>query len=945
MTTPSDWFQDERLLLGELKHRDARAPRTPAIAGYDRLRELRRGGQGVVYTAVQTSTRRRVAIKVLLDGAWASDARRRRFEREIDLIASLRHPNIVRLYDSGRTDDEHPYYVMEFIDGRGLDELIVGARGLSSATAIESLDVESPAGVAPPPTGAPIADVRATLTLFSRICDAVHYAHQRGVIHRDLKPSNIRIDPEGQPHVLDFGLAAHAAGTDPDATQVSRTGEFMGSLPWASPEHVEGRPERIDVRSDVYSLGVLLFQLLTGTFPYGVSGALRDVLENIQRGEPQRPSRYRREIDDETETIALKCLQKDPERRYQSAGDLAREIRRYLAGEPIEAKRDSAWYTVRKKLRRYRLATAVSGVFLALSVVALAVLAVLRERALSAERVADERRVAVERAREAEAVARQQAEQESAQARAVRDFLIDMLSRPLDVGRDARVADVLDQAARKIDADAALAPETEAGLRYAIGVAYGSLGLYAEARPLLERAYQIGRERKGDDDPDTNWSLSSLAWLARLEGRLEESETLYRQALDAASRAGESRESQRVTLTNDLAIVLAARGNLDEAEQLQRHAYERSLALQGERSQGTLAALGNLASVMHSRGRLAEAEALFRRRLELTNELFGPDHLESLTAANNLAALLGDMNRFDEAALLNSAVYDARRRMLGDEHPDTLSALNNVAFALWHGGDLTGAEPLLRSADEAMTRRLGTRHPMRLSTLNNLASLLHDLGRLEEAETLYREVLDIRRATLGPEHTDTLTTLNNLAGIAMTRDDPYAALPMYEAVVAGSRVANGPENPSTLTAELNLAYVLRQLGRPDEGEALAWRVWLLRDAIFGCDDPSTLAARHELSKLRLEARQADVAAALSAEIVHAAETGPLGAEHWMTAVFRSQYGRSLGASGELEHAARELQHAFDTLCDQFGPDHHQTRTVRERIEELTGVPIEPASGG
>jgi serine/threonine protein kinase len=276
MPSDTNWYRDPEALQDELRRDQMTAPLPLVIEGYDNLRRLRHGGQGVVYEATQRSTKRRVAIKVLLEGAFASESAQRRFEREIEVIASLSHPNIVNIYDSGTTVDGRPYYVMEYIDGVPLDEFFGGLQSQASP-APQSLDVRATAeAYATPasPGGVPSLPVRTTLALFAKICDAVNFAHQRGVIHRDLKPSNIRIDPAGEPHVLDFGLAKSVTGAFDNGSHMSRTGDFVGSLPWASPEQAEGDPQSIDIRTDVYSLGVVLFQMLTGQFPYEVRGPL-----------------------------------------------------------------------------------------------------------------------------------------------------------------------------------------------------------------------------------------------------------------------------------------------------------------------------------------------------------------------------------------------------------------------------------------------------------------------------------------------------------------------------------------------------------------------------------------------------------------------------------------------------------------------------------------------
>ncbi|MBP7937723.1 MAG: protein kinase [Phycisphaerae bacterium] len=331
---------------------DSGAPAIDSIPGYSIIREIHRGGQGVVYEAVQKTTRRKVAIKVMREGPFASRQDKTRFEREVHVLAALKHPNIVAIHESGTAAGSF-YFVMDYISGQPPDAcMAAGRRG-----------------------------VRETLVLFQKICEAVNAAHLHGVIHRDLKPSNIRIDTDGEPQILDFGLAKVAAGEAAgESPMMTVTGQFVGSLPWASPEQAEGVPGKIDVRTDVYSLGVILYQMLTGRFPYDVVGNFREVLDRIITTPPVRPRLLCGDIDDEVETIVLKCLSKQRERRYQSAGELARDIGHYLAGDPIEAKRDSSWYVLRKNLRRYRAAVAVACGFVLVIALALIVsLFLLRE--------------------------------------------------------------------------------------------------------------------------------------------------------------------------------------------------------------------------------------------------------------------------------------------------------------------------------------------------------------------------------------------------------------------------------------------------------------------------------------------------------------------------------------------------------------------------------------
>ena len=321
------------------------------VEGYTILKELHRGGQGIVFQAVQQSTRRKVAIKVILQGPFASQSARRRFEREIHVIAQLKHPNIVEVFHSGVTKDHRQFCVMDYVRGVPLDRF-VHDKGLTLESAIE---------------------------LFQKICDAVQYAHRHGVIHRDLKPSNILVDSEGNPKVLDFGLAKQLLDTDPSL--VSVTGQVIGTLPYMSPEQTKGNPDEIDPRTDVYSLGVIFYEVLTGQFPYPVVGQVGEVLNHIVNTPPKPPSRVWREecgirrrgkrrgrsincpVDSEIETIVLRAIAKERDRRYQSAADLRNDLSRYLSGEALEAKRDSRLYLLHKAFNRHRTYVVVILVF------------------------------------------------------------------------------------------------------------------------------------------------------------------------------------------------------------------------------------------------------------------------------------------------------------------------------------------------------------------------------------------------------------------------------------------------------------------------------------------------------------------------------------------------------------------------------------------------------
>ncbi len=346
--------------------------------GYVVEAEIHRGGQGVVFRARQEGTGRPVAIKLLHGGPFAGDRERVRFEREAQILARLKHPNIVAIHHTGQSGEAGggAYFVMDHVDGRHLDRYVEETR------------------LAP----------RAVVVLFEKICDAVHAAHLHGVIHRDLKPSNIRVDARGEPHVLDFGLAKSTSALPDRTPPVTDPGQFIGSLPFASPEQAAGDGGAVDLRTDVYAIGVMLYVCLTGAHPYDVSGPLKRSLDNILNAAPAPPARLRPDVDDDVASIVLRCLEKDPRRRYQGAGEVARDLRRFLDGEPVDAKRDRALYVISRTLSRYRmqvgLALGFVGVIAAGLVTALLLWSVAareRDAAYEAGLAADAARAAAER--------------------------------------------------------------------------------------------------------------------------------------------------------------------------------------------------------------------------------------------------------------------------------------------------------------------------------------------------------------------------------------------------------------------------------------------------------------------------------------------------------------------------------------------------------------------
>ena len=683
MQPPSD--RPERDLIREAIERAAPSGDVPipddllpadgTFPGYDVIREIHRGGQGVVYQAIQKATKRRVAIKVLHGGPFTGSAGKARFEREVQVLGQLNHPNIVRIHDSGLTLDGSCFYVMDYISGATLDDVI------------QKKDRPS---------------IDETLKLFTRICEAVNAAHLKGVIHRDLKPSNIKITPEGEPVVVDFGLAKVAV---PDVTDeehprlMSMTGQFIGSLPWASPEQAQGVPSAIDVRTDVYSLGVILYQMLTGRFPYEIAGHMRDVLDNILRAQPLRPSTVRRKINDEVETIVLKCLSKERDRRYQSAGELARDIRRYLSGEAIEAKRDSGWYLITKTLRRHRTATGIAAAFLVLIIAFGLVMTVLWQRAVDAEKRTS---IALSQLKDAQALERAQRD------RAEENFRYGTLG-------SLQLIHELDEA--MLDLRGAT-PAREVLLKQALANV-DRLRTEAEENPALRRDLALALDRLGD----IQGSLYA--------GRLGETATARQQY----ARAREIRAAL-LTETPD-----NPRANADMAESHRRAAQERladrDFSRTAEDYRAALAALARAVELANDRGDPHEAiQAYQDRAARFKGELH-----DTLLA---LAQTTTDASMIDRAIAEAERHRDEAQRHWSErlaDDPANLMAARELG-TLHDRGAMAIVESALAIRRDATTHMRDGRREEAINTMLRSDARLHEaLGKVNASREDFERLI------------------------------------------------------------------------------------------------------------------------------------------------------------------------------------------------------------
>lgn len=774
-----------------------------ALPGYTILREIHRGGQGVVYQALQQSTNRKVAIKVLLEGAHASKSARQRFDREIELVASLRHPNVISVFHSDQTTDGLRFCVMDYVRGQPITQHVKQSK----------------------------LTLQDTLRVFAQVCDAVNHAHQKGVIHRDLKPSNILVDVDGIPRVLDFGLAKMLGGAE--QSLVSMTGQVVGTLPYMSPEQTRGNPDEIDTRTDVYSLGVLLYEILTGHYPYPVVGPMAEVLRNIAEAEPTPPSQYGWEgssvaissrssffrswlrpsssaamlsrrssgIDDDIQTIVLKSLAKERERRYQSAGELSRDISHYLSGEPIEAKRNSFGYAVRKQLRRHRVAVAVSLAFLMLLVGGFATSLTFWYRTEQALK-----------------------DKESQQQRAESfgGFLKEVLTLadPAKAkGEKLTVREALDKAAKRID-DGSLKnqPLVEAEVRFTIGSTYSSLGMYQQAETQLRTADALQSRGLGGEHPDTLRTRSKLSDAITWESDYAGAAMLAQPTLEAQTRVlGPDHPDTLQTMVILGRVLWAQVGKFPEAETLLQDAVERRKRVLGPNHPETADAMDILGEAYTFNSYSEKAEPLHREALRIHIQAYGEEHPATLSSMYLLAGSLYNQNWAEEAETIQRRVFEIRRRVLGPEHIDTLASQGNLAAALNRMGRYAEAESMYRENLAAVKRTTPT-HSNVITTQRYLAGCLDDQRKYPEAEALLREALENALTKYGPEDTDTsIRVMCALASVlAAQRKDAEAEKIARQVLEIQRRQLPRPDLSQLHGSSSALTRVLQRRGAKDE---------------------------------------------------------------------------------------------------------------------------------
>jgi len=762
------------------------------VGPYRLIRELGTGGMGQVWLAEQTEpVRRLIALKLIRTGTYDTDVVKR-FQAERQSLAIMDHPAIAKVFDAGTTPAGQPYFAMEYVDGLPITDYCDQKK----------------------------LGIRERLTLLLQVCEGVQHAHQKAMIHRDLKPSNILvvdIDGKPRPRIIDFGLAKAIAPSAPGQTLFTHLGAFLGTPGYMSPEQADPEVQDIDTRADVYSLGVLLYELLTGYLPFDTTDwkkqKLDEILRQLRESDPRRPSSKVSANRDTSSTraaargvdsrqlakllrgdldwIELKALEKNRERRYGTAFELAADIGRYLENRLVVARPASTAYRLRKYIRRNRASVAVvTGIFILL--IAFAIAQTIQLRRITRERDRADR---------------------------IAGFMTSMfkVSDPSEArGNSITAREILDRAAKDVDSGLTKDPELQAQMMYEMGSVFKNLGLYDRAQMLLTQSLQIRRRVLGTNSVDTLTSLNTLAKTMYLQGRYAEAEKLFREALEIRRRVLGTGHPDTLQSQSDLAENLSVQGRYADAEKLRQETYDIRRRILGPEHPSTLDSMGNLAISLEDLGRFTDAEKLWRETLAARRRVLGPEHQITLDTMNNLALDLEREDQYADAERLERETIEMRRRILGPEHPDTLDSMSNLARFLGRQDRYADAEKQLREVLDVQRRIIGPEHPDTLHTLSDLAATISAENRYAEAEKLQRELLEMRARVLGPEAPDTLQARTGLSNILTHQGHYEEAEKLLGETLQSQRRLFGPDNPRTVKSVYNMACLEAQMGKREE---------------------------------------------------------------------------------------------------------------------------------
>ena len=894
---------------------------------YKLLEELGSGGMGVVYKAEQIKpVKRDVALKIIKLGMDTKQVVAR-FETERQALAVMDHPNIAKVFDGGATETGRPYFVMEIVRGLPITEYCDKHK----------------------------LTTRERLKLLTHVCQAIQHAHQKGVIHRDLKPSNILVmvqEDKPVPKIIDFGIAKAIEHRLTERTLFTEQGQLIGTPEYMSPEQAEMSGLDVDTRTDIYSLGVMLYELLVGVLPFDPEtlrkagfgeiqriiretdppkastrlSSLGDTQTSIAEHRKANPNSLRKELKGDLDWITMRAMAKDRTQRYASASELEADIERYIRHEPVVAGPPSTIYRIKKYIKRHKVGIAAAALVILAILIGITGTSIGLFKAVRAEK-------------------RARVEAETSQQ--VSDFLVELfkVSDPSEArGNTVTAREILDKGADKIDRELKGQPLVRARLMNTIGEVYHSLGLYNDAQALLEKGLAIREQsldpvdpavaesltalgnlfwRKGDYErarslheraleirkevfgPEHRTVASSLHNLANLlydSGDYEGAKPLYERAMKIWEKTSGPGDTDLTIALNGLGLLLYRMGDYDEARQL----LERALAINekafGSEHPDLTNALVNLGMVFKAMGKHEEARLHYERSLAIEEKTFGPEHPHIAVTLSNLAILHATTANFAAARPLFERVLAINEKALGPEHPKVGGDVTNLGIINAQMGDFKTARPLLERGLAIKEKALGSNHPRVANDINNLASLLRDMGDSEAALPLVERALAIREKTLGPEHPRVASSLNDLANVLIETGDFAGVKPLFERALTIQEKAVGPDHADVATILGSFAEFLCNTQQYEEAKSLYERALSIKEKALGADHPEVARSLKGLGELLSKTGKHKQAQPLFERALRIQED-KLGPDHPYVADTLEAFAKVLRIDGEKTKAA------------------------------------------
>ncbi len=840
------------------------------IGPYRILDTLGEGGMAVVYLAEQTDPiKRQVAIKIIKLGMDTKQVTAR-FESERQALAVLDHPNIAKVFDGGITDAGRPYFVMERVHGIPITDYCDNAR----------------------------LNTRERIELFLDVCSAVQHAHLKGLVHRDLKPSNILVaatDGKPQVKIIDFGIAKATGASFTEKTLFTKIGQIVGTPQYMSPEQAGITGLDVDTRSDIYSLGVVLYELLVGALPLDLAALgeqairlallekdppkpstritqLDDTKEEIAKARATDVQSLRRQLTGDLDWIVLRAMAKDRTRRYETANALAMECQRFLQHQPVLARPPSPGYVLRRFVRRNRTSVIAASVAILAVIVGATAATIGFIRATEAEKVA---------VREAET------------ARQTADFLVELfrVSDPSEArGNSITAREILDRGADRVRQELSSQPEVQSAMMNTMGAVYANIGLYGESQTLLDNALAASESIYGRHSTEVAQALFDLGELARYRGNYAQAESLHRESLSIRREIPATGDLRVAASLHGLGLALYYGSKYEEAEAALRESLELYSADPDAKAEYIASVQSSLAGLMHSTSRYDEAEALFKRSLSLFRQRYGDYHPEVASDLSDLALIYQDVGRLDEAEAAFEESIGIFRKLYQDEHPFIAETEAHLASVLADKGDAEGAEALYRGSIAMLERTVGNEHMLTARAYDSLGLFLLSQRRYDEAEPQLLESVSLHRSLLGDRHINTGRAINNMAALLFLKGDYARAEPYFRESLSIRQQHLDDGDADVANSKNNLADVLNRLGEYAEAESLASEAAATYAAVFS-------------------------------------------PEHWRAAVARNVRGRSLAGLERYEEA-EDLILESNAIISELRPGSIYHRLALERTIEL-----------